>query len=116
MKSFMVQPFSQRVYVTKDKKQFSSRYNRNIGNGEKMTITELESCAGMAVHLERKEKAALFMMYMRDDCPYTLFHESLHMAHFIMHYCDAPINLESTETQAYLLEHIAKMTHKKLVG
>ena len=116
MKSFMVQPFAQRVSCTKDKKQFASRYNRNVGDGEKLTIAELDTCSGMAVYLDKRDKPPLFMIFLSTDCTFTLFHESLHMTHFIMSYCDAPINIESTETQAYLLEYIAKQGRLKLFG
>ena len=115
MKSFLVQPFHQRVYVTAGSQEFQRKYNSYAPETERMELKELEDCRGMAVHLTKKNKPALFMLYLAYDYDdSTLFHECLHLAHFVMEYASAPISLESTETQAYLMEHIAATTRKKL--
>lgn len=113
MKSFLVQPFHQRVHLTTEVGEFIAKYNRYCVESEKMTEKELESCVGMAIHLD--EGKPLFMLYipLTVSCG-TLFHEALHMAHFIMHYASAPVSMESTETQAYLMENIASSIRKKL--
>lgn len=112
MKSFLVQPFHQRVYLTSDVTEFVSKYNKHCVESEKVTPRELASCLGMAVHLD--EDKPLFMLYLPElvSCG-TLFHEALHMAHFIMHYSSAPVSIESTETQAYLMENIVSSIRKK---
>lgn len=115
MKSFLIQPFHQRVHVTADPQEFQRKYNTYASETERMELKELEDCRGMATHLLKKDKAALFMLYLEpnhDDS--TLFHECLHMAHFVMDYVCAPISMESTETQAYLMESIVANVRKKL--
>jgi hypothetical protein len=115
LKSFKVQPFGQRVYVSREPSRVVSRYNNHAAAEDKCTLEELAGCRGMAIHLEPKGKSkVLFLLYLRGWDPTTLFHESLHMAHFLMEYCSAPINMESTEMQAYLMEHIADNAAKKL--
>lgn len=115
MKSFLVQPFHQRVYVSQDPAAFSSKVNKYAPADEQMEAKELDDCRGMAVHLCKDGKVALFMLYLRNDYDdTTLFHECLHLAHYMMDYCSAPISMESTELQAYLMEHIAATTRKKL--
>jgi hypothetical protein len=116
MKSFLSQPFCQRIYLTLDPLAFTRRYNRYAADDEKMLITELEDCVGMAAHLEAKGKSPLFMMYLQSDCDdATLYHESLHLAHYLMDFSGAPISMDSTETQAYLMTHIAAMAKEKLL-
>ena len=115
MKSFLVQPFHQRVYVTTDPHKFKNKYNSYAIETDRMELKELADCRGMAVHLTKKNKPALFMLYLADEYEdSTLFHECLHLAHFVMEYASAPISVESTETQAYLMEYIAATTRKKL--
>tara|TARA_B110000908_G_scaffold154880_1_gene192594 strand:+ start:333 stop:677 length:345 start_codon:yes stop_codon:yes gene_type:complete len=113
LKSFLVQPFHQRVHVTTASGEFIAKYNRHCTESEKIQIKELDQCRGMAVHLD--EGKPLFMLYLPGDVSCgTLFHECLHMAHFIMDYASAPVSLESTETQAYLMENIAATVRKKI--
>ena len=103
----MVQPFGQRVYVTADAKAFVRAYNRI--SEVAMELDEADRCDGMAVRGEK------FLIYVRPGADHsTYYHEALHMAHFIMEHCAQDINLESTETQAYLMEHIAESVRKKL--
>jgi len=67
-------------------------------------------CKGMAAHVFRKRKAphALFIMYVAPDAPPSVvYHEALHLTHMLMDYTGMPIDYESTETQAYTMEHIA---------
>ena len=113
MKSFLVQPFHQRVHITTTVEECVAKYNKHCGELEKMTLKEMAKCRGMAVHLD--ETKPLFMIYVPQDVPHgTLYHECLHMAHFIMHYSSAPISMDSTETQAYMMENIAENVRKKL--
>lgn len=113
MKSFLVQPFHQRVYITTVIGECLAKYNRNCGELEKLTLKEMVGCRGMAMHLD--EVKPLFMIYVTKDVSHgTLYHECLHMAHFIMHYSSAPISLDSTEIQAYMMENIAENIRKKL--
>lgn len=122
MKSFKVQPFAQRIYVSQDSHQTVTRYNNHAGCDEKTSLGELSGCRGMAFHLMPKGKSpALFLLYLPDDWSRntfvdisTLFHEALHLTHFVMDYCALPLGLESTEAQAYLMEHIADMVQRKL--
>ena len=123
MKSFKVEPWGQRVYVSSDSKKVMARYNNHAACVEKETAEDFLDCRGCAYYLPAKGRnKVLFMYYVSpswsplvwDDLS-TLFHEALHMAHYLMEYCGAPINLDSTETQAYLMEHIALMARKKLI-
>lgn len=113
MKSFLVQPFHQRVHVATRPAEFIAKYNRHCTESEKMHLKELHQCRGMAAHLD--EGKPLFILYLPENVSCgTLFHECLHMTHFIMDYASAPISMESTETQAYLMESIAATVRKKL--
>jgi len=113
LKSFLVQPFHQRVHITTEVGEFVSKYNKCCGDTDKMTIKEMDNCRGMAAHLD--EGKPLFMIFVPQDVPHgTLYHECLHMAHYIMHYSSAPISMDSTETQAYMMENIADNIRKKL--
>ena len=113
MKSFLVQPFHQRVHLATEVEECVTKYNKHCGQLEKMTVKELQKCRGMAIHLD--ESKPLFMIYVPHDVSHgTLFHECLHMTHFIMQFSSAPITLESTEIQAYMMENIAENIRKKL--
>ena len=122
MKSFKVQPFSQRIYVSQNASQTVTRYNNHAGCDEKTSEEELHGCRGIAFHLAPTGKSlALFLLYLPADWNHsnfadisTLFHEALHLTHFVMDYCSLPLALESTEAQAYLMEHIADMVQRKL--
>lgn len=116
MKSFTAQPFGFRVHVTSCPKEFTTRHNLYAPPYAHMKPEEAARCAGMADHQVReKSPHALFLMYLPEGFSMsTLFHESLHMAHYIMEYAGSPIDLESTETQAYLMEYIAESALKKL--
>ncbi len=123
MKSFIVQPWNQRVYVSSDPARVIARYNRHSDAEEKMTLDELENCRGMAIHLQPKGKCkTLFLLFLSPSWDpthfadlQTLHHEALHMGHFLMEYCGQPINMDSTETQAYLMEHIAERARRKML-
>lgn len=113
MKSFRAEPFNQRIGVTTDPKQCVAWYNR-YQPSKKMTIEELGDCCGMALYLPKREAEPRFVIYMDKELDIsTLFHESLHAAHNVMKYCCVDINYGSTETQAYLMEHIAGKVREK---
>lgn len=115
MKSFIVQPFAQKIGVTSDPKAFIEWWNKYNANVDKMDLKELGRCQGMAAALDDRPKLPQYVIYMPVDFTVTaVFHEALHMAHFVMERCMAPINAESTETQAYLMEHIAEKVMEKL--
>lgn len=115
MKSFTVQPFGQRIHVTADAAEFVRRHNRHAPEAERTTLQEIAGCAGMASHFEVHGDDAVFLLYMREDYDAdTLYHESLHLAHFVMHFCNVPISVESTETQAYLMGDIATRAAEKI--
>jgi hypothetical protein len=117
MKSFLIQPFHQRIHLTTIPGEFRRKYNAHAPENGLMELSEFEECRGMAAHLVKKGKPALFMLYLSHDYDEgTLYHESLHLAHFVMDYASAPISMESTETQAYLMEHIAATARNKLYG
>ena len=87
MKSFLVQPFHQRIHISQNAKAFRSKFNKYAPIDEHMDDKELEDCRGMAVHLTKDGKQALFMLFLRHDYDdSTLSHEELHLAHFIMNY------------------------------
>lgn len=116
MRSFTVQPFDKKVYLTSDPAEFTRRYNL-YASTEPMTESELKGCRGMAAHVVRDDKAphALFLLYLPQDYDVsTVFHEALHMAHFLMDYTGMPIDMESTELQAYTMEYIAGQVFKRL--
>jgi hypothetical protein len=113
MKSFLVAPFGQRIGVASSPEQLVSWYNRGL-SGKKLTLKELASCDGMSCHLPKRKTTPYFAIWIDTDAPTsTLFHESLHAAHNVMDYCGVPINLGSSETQAYLMEHIAEKVLEK---
>ena len=114
MKSFMMQPFDKRVYITQCPVEFANRYS--LYDTEVMLPEELNACQGMAGHVVRnKAPNALFIIYLAQGTPPSvLWHESLHMTHFLMDYCGMPIDMESTELQAYTMECIAMMAAKRL--
>ena len=129
MKSFLIEPWGQRVYVSSDPKRTMSRYNKHpsCAGEDQTSLEELLENRGMAMHFEGKgQNKPLFLFWLAPDQQLpqltakeweaisTVFHEALHMAHYLMDYCGAPINMDSTETQAYLMEHIAEMVRKKL--
>ena len=115
MKSFVVQPFAQKIGVTSDPKEFLAWWNKYNENADKMDFKQLARCQGMAAALDERPKLPQYVIYLPVDYTITtVFHEALHMAHFIMERCMAPINAESTETQAYLMEHIAEKAVEKL--
>ena len=116
MKSFLVQPFCQRIYVTDDPQAFVRKYNRHAPDDARMTVSELNTCVGMAAHLDSPTNSPVFIIYLRADSDdATLYHEALHMTHYVMDYSGAPLSIESTETQAYLMTYIADITRKKLL-
>lgn len=95
--------------MTSDAKEYVSWFNKFTPDREKIDAKEMDKCGGMAAYLDDRETHPFFAIYMAPGWETTtLFHEALHMAHFIMEHCSAPINLESTETQAYLMEHIVE--------
>lgn len=116
MKSFLVQPFGQRVYVTADGGEFLARYNREKRKHKKaMKPTELDGTNGMAVSIKTQHGIRYFALYIKDPKTLsTIFHESLHMTHFLMKHAGMPICPSSTELQAYTMEAIAEQTWKKL--
>lgn len=119
MKSFKVQPFDQRVGVTTDWKEFLKHdqdyaltlHEKKIVDEEHVPVEEkdLVHCLGMTgywQYLPRGEiKFLIFVKNPKDTS--CIFHEALHAAHYVMEHCGQPIDLDSTETQAYLMEFIA---------
>lgn len=80
-----------------------------------MGLSDMDNIRGMAAHLEEEGKPVLFMLYLTVGCDAsTLYHEALHMAHYVMAFSGAPISLDSSEMQAYLMEHIAESAQKKM--
>lgn len=115
MKSFIVLPFRVRMGVTSSAKEFVNWWNKYCAAKDKLDQSYIERCAGMAGVLDDRPQSPLFVMYLAPEYSESiLFHESLHMAHFIMDYSESPINLDSTEVQAHLMEHIAAKVTEKL--
>lgn len=116
MKSFRVPPFNVRVYVTSEPEEFVKRHNLYASSDDAMDEGELTGCLGMAAHQVRaKAPHALFLLYLPPDCTAgTLFHEALHLTHFLMEYHGMPIDMESTELQAYTMEYVAAQAARKL--
>jgi hypothetical protein len=115
MKSFLIQPFGARIGITSKPSEFAAWWNKYAVAKDKMDLKFLDKCRGMAATIDDRPVAPLFVLYMPVGYELTTaFHEALHMAHFLMDYFDSPINLESTDLQAYLMEHIVEKILEKV--
>lgn len=115
MKSFTVQPFGVQVGLTSDPAEFVRWYNKYEPPANRMDIEEMTGVRGMAAHSEDRPKDPKFVLFVAPDHDTaTLYHEALHIVHYVMEFHGMPINLESSDTQAHLMEYIVAMAEKKL--
>ena len=129
MKTFIVHPFEQVLGVTTDIKEFLQHEEKYIELMLEMGLVDhgfiqseekdVKNCLGMTIYFEYGKKPFVkFVVYI---APHKVkdvslrFHESLHAAHYIMQHCRQPIDFDSTEIQAYMMEYISENI-KKLLG
>jgi len=119
MKTFIAQPFEQKVGVTTKWQEFLKHdqdyalvlHKKKLIDDDHQPVEEkdLVHCLGMTGYWKYRPREEIkFLIYIKNKRDISLiFHESLHAAHYIMEHCGQPIDFESTEIQAYLMESIA---------
>jgi len=119
VKTFVVQPFDQKVGVTTNWEEFLKHdqdyalvlHKKKLIDDEHDPVEEkdLVHCLGMTGYWKYQPRDEIkFLIYIKNKKDTSLiFHESLHAAHYVMEHCAQPIDMDSTEVQAYLMEFIA---------
>ena len=102
-----VQPYDLPIAVFKDLDEFQEFHK--ILTGEE--YARMAYAAGLTITMESEDLGAVFVLYLPKRWTMdVVYHEALHMTHALMQFVgqDVDGSDSSSETQAYLQEHIVR--------
>ena len=75
----------------------------------------LEGSYGMVMPLKDENGVEFTFVYLEDEADnFTIWHEALHIVHFMLDARGIPLTVENTEVQAYLQETVVKVLQKEI--
>ena len=108
MKHIVIEPFGTVVHVCLSKKDLKKNFGKDLDHWV--------DAEGYAAELTSDSGNKLLLIYLPNGYnEEVLWHECLHMTHFIMKYhgIDVDESVSSSETQCYLQAHIVDQVKRK---
>lgn len=110
MKYIVIEPFQYVMYLTLGEEDFTKTVSKkNLGH-----FPVAGSC-GLVMPLEDINGVAFCLVYLEDEADEgTLWHEALHVVHFMLEARGVPLTVANTEVQTYLQEYVVKLFKKEI--
>ena len=111
LKPLIIEPYQHTMYLClgeSELKALETKFGFNSGIG-------LGNSLGAVVHMGDESGNSFNVMYLGMDLDdSTVYHECLHLTHFMLDRVGVPINMENTELLCYTQEHVVRLVMKEI--